>query len=119
MARLRQMPSRLQPAPRRLAPLITVGEQGRDRLRDATQEWRKWYKTARWQAVAKRIKERDNYTCQWPGCGLISDAKYAMVVDHKLQHHGDEQMFWDEKNLQCLCKPCHDMHKQRQERANR
>jgi hypothetical protein len=26
-------------------------------------------------------------------------------------------LFWDEQNLQCLCKPCHDRLKQKEERA--
>jgi 5-methylcytosine-specific restriction protein A len=29
-------------------------------------------------------------------------------VDHIVSHHGDEALFWDEDNLQALCKSCHD-----------
>jgi 5-methylcytosine-specific restriction endonuclease McrA len=28
-------------------------------------------------------------------------------VDHIVPHLGDKDLFWDEKNLQALCKPCH------------
>lgn len=32
----------------------------------------------------------------------------AAVVDHIVPHRGDERLFWDERNWQSLCKPCHD-----------
>lgn len=32
----------------------------------------------------------------------------ATVVDHIEPHKGDQQKFWDFKNHQGLCKPCHD-----------
>ncbi|WP_323784771.1 HNH endonuclease signature motif containing protein [Thalassovita sp.] len=41
----------------------------------------------------------------------------ATVVDHIKAHRGDERLFWDRTNWQPLCAPCHNRHKQRQERA--
>lgn len=35
----------------------------------------------------------------------------ATVVDHKVPHRGDQQLFWDEKNWQALCSPCHNRDK--------
>jgi hypothetical protein len=32
----------------------------------------------------------------------------ATVVDHIIPHKGNLELFWDEDNLQALCKPCHD-----------
>ena len=32
----------------------------------------------------------------------------ATVVDHIVPHRGDEELFWDNKNWQPLCKSCHD-----------
>jgi 5-methylcytosine-specific restriction protein A len=32
----------------------------------------------------------------------------ATVVDHVVPHRGDPALFWDERNWQSLCKPCHD-----------
>ena len=32
----------------------------------------------------------------------------ASVVDHIQPHKGDKNLFWDERNWQALCKPCHD-----------
>jgi len=32
----------------------------------------------------------------------------ATVVDHILPHRGNQELFWDEKNWQALCRTCHD-----------
>ena len=32
----------------------------------------------------------------------------ASVVDHIQPHKGNRTIFWDERNWQALCKPCHD-----------
>lgn len=32
----------------------------------------------------------------------------ANVVDHRIPHRGDMQLFWDETNWQAMSKPCHD-----------
>lgn len=63
-----------------------------------------------------KILERDLFTCQMSGCGRIESNTSLLVADHKIQHHGDEGMFWDERNIQCLCKTCHDGRKQSEER---
>lgn len=90
------------------------------RDRDANHEWRRWYKTARWQRLRMSILVRDLFKCQWPGCGMSTNDTSQLVADHKIAHRGDEDLFWDENNLQCLCKPCHDRLKQREEsRAGR
>ena len=47
---------------------------------------------------------------------LTRDA-IVWVADHITPHRGDAAMFWDVGNAQCLCKPCHDRIKQREERA--
>lgn len=41
----------------------------------------------------------------------------AGVVDHVKPHKGDLAVFLDARNLQSLCKACHDSHKQAQERS--
>lgn len=57
----------------------------------------------------------------------------AAVVDHIVPHRLNEALesgnagrikaaqalFWDRKNWQSLCKPCHDSHKQRLEKSGR
>ncbi|WP_073034315.1 HNH endonuclease signature motif containing protein [Roseovarius pacificus] len=42
----------------------------------------------------------------------------ATVVDHIKPHKGDRSVFWDRKNWQPLCTPCHSGAKQREERRN-
>lgn len=90
----------------------------RDRVRDA-QPWRRWYKTARWQALRMAILTRDMFTCQWLGCGRVEPDTSKLVADHREPHRGDERLFWDQDNLWCLCKHCHDSAKQRQEHRAR
>ena len=55
----------------------------------------------------------------------------ATVVDHKVPHRlghalmtgckvaiaAARKLFWDRKNWQSLCKPCHDSYKQRVEKS--
>lgn len=59
----------------------------------------------RWQ------KARATYLASHPLCkqcgerGLIVR---ATVVDHIIPHKGDQKLFWDARNWQPLCKPCHD-----------
>ncbi len=79
--------------------------------------WRSWYKTARWQKLRMSVLIRDRFTCQMAGCGRIEPNTSLLVADHKIAHRGDEALFWDERNLQCLCKTCHDKLKQKEERA--
>ena len=103
-----------------LAPRIgrvAGDETARLRERDQNVEWRKWYKTARWQKLRMSVLVRDMFTCQMAGCGKVVMDTSQLVADHKQQHHGDPDLFWDERNLQCLCKPCHDKLKQKEERA--
>jgi 5-methylcytosine-specific restriction enzyme A len=97
-----------------LAPK-TAAEASRDR--DQQVPGRAWYKTARWQRLRWSVIKRDLFTCAM--CGRVEGNTRLLVADHKRPHRGDEALFWDDGNLQCLCKPCHDSEKQRQERAGR
>lgn len=124
MGRLKQLPARLAALPPRLAPAPLVGRNPsivlvdeRSARRDAEQAWRKWYKTARWQKLRWSVLVRDLFTCC--RCRRIEGNTSLLVADHVKPHRGDETMFWDAENLQCLCKPCHDRDKQAEERAGR
>lgn len=114
MGRLKSLPPRLSAPASRLS-YLQGDRQAFDRDRDQ-QGWRRWYKTARWQKLRMSVLVRDLFTCQMPGCGKIEGDTSQLVADHRRPHRGDERLFWDERNLQCLCKPCHDSTKQRQER---
>ena len=118
MARLKTATRRLKAAPTRLKTNMSVGSGGRSRLRDATAPYRAWYKTAKWQKLRLRILERDEYTCQRTGVLVLGKhpAPNAPVVDHIIPHRGNEDMFWDETNLQTVSKAYHDSVKQSEER---
>lgn len=119
------MPSKLSSIKPRLGGLAhRVGaapkdETARSRLRDASDGWRAWYKTARWQKLRERILVRDLYTCQRTGVLLIGKhpAPDSPVVDHIKPHRGDEALFWDESNLHAVSKAYHDREKQMAEQG--
>ncbi len=92
----------------------TETELDRHRLRDASQPWRAWYKTARWQRKRRNILMRDGYVCQKTGEALIGryPAPNSPVVDHKIPHRGNSDLFWDDNNLEAVSKAYHDSTKQ-------
>lgn len=45
-------------------------------------------------------------------CKAEGFIKAANVADHIKEHKGDPVLFWDEDNLQSLCKRHHDSDKQ-------
>lgn len=108
MARLKAARARLAPVAGRLGAMTV--EQGK-RVRPS---WWHWYNNSSWRELRWRVLVRDRFTCQM--CGVVSDAKGTMVADHKVPHRGDAELFWDESNVQALCKPCHDGAKQRAEK---
>ena len=78
--------------------------------------WRKWYNLARWRRLRLTVFRRDLFTCQMPACGRVEGNTSLLVADHRRPHRGDPQLFWDDTNIQTLCKPCHDGVKQAEER---
>ncbi|MCZ7855036.1 HNH endonuclease signature motif containing protein [Agrobacterium salinitolerans] len=85
-----------------------------DRERERRSPWRKWYKTSRWKRLREEVLLDCLYTCT--RCGKLERNTSLLVADHKVPHRGREELFWDRANLTCLCKPCHDGAKQREER---
>lgn len=77
--------------------------------------WRAWYKLARWRKLRWAVLVRDLFTCQT--CRRLEGDTSLLVADHIRPHRGDERLFWDEANLQTLCKGCHDKAKQAEEQA--
>jgi 5-methylcytosine-specific restriction protein A len=62
---------------------------------------------ARWQAARLVFLSR-NPLCR--PCSRKNPTRLtpATVVDHIVDHKGDQQVFWDESNWQPSCQPCHD-----------
>lgn len=88
----------------------------------AASPWREWYKTTEWRKLRQRVLRRENYTCRACGrvCGGAYPADDSPTCDHVAPHRGSRERFFDEANLQVLCKsPCHDRHKQTLEQASR
>ena len=71
-------------------------------------EARKWYGTKEWREPRRIALVR------YPICTRC-EHKSSVIVDHKIPHKGDRQLFFDGNNLTGLCKKCHDSWKQRQE----
>ncbi|WP_119270869.1 HNH endonuclease signature motif containing protein [Taklimakanibacter deserti] len=95
---------------------MPLSEQQRSRYRDATEPWRKWYKTKRWAELRLQVFVRDLFTCKRKECGRIEGNTSLLVAHHKRPHRGDETLFWDPENITTVCKDCHDGPIQAQER---
>lgn len=111
--------SNLKPRFGALAPRVTTRA---DAQGHRPGEVRDWYKSPEWQALRIRTFERDLYTCQLEGCGVLcvpGDPVTPPIADHKIPHRGDRKLFFAEDNVWTLCKPCHDGPKQRAEAAAR
>lgn len=74
--------------------------------------------TAAWR------KARNAYLAANPLCVMCLAMKperttAATVVDHKVPHRGDKELFWSQGNWQSLCAPHHNSDKQMAERTGR
>jgi len=112
----------IKPLVAKLAPRLGYlpgNERERSRHRDATQAWRAWYKTSRWQKLRQQVFVRDNYTCQRTGALCIGrhPAPDSPVANHKKAHRGDPALFWDINNIETVTKEVHDGLIQSEERA--
>ncbi len=107
----------LKPALRSLPASVSFARDRDEHGHSRTAEpWRKWYSLSRWRRLRLKVLLRDLYTCQMPGCGRLEPDTSQLVADHIEPHRGDPALFWDEQQIQTLCKPCHDGLKQAQER---
>lgn len=109
----------LKPTVGRLAPRVGYAEgdeKGFERQRRQTHPYRAWYNTARWRALRMAVLVRDHFTCRM--CGRLEGNTSLLVGDHIIPHKGNEALFWDETNVQCVCKSCHDGAKQAFEKQN-
>lgn len=68
---------------------------------DYHREWKKLYQCKRWRDLRAAILRRE------PIC-VICKHNASSVADHIKDHRGNTVLFYDAKNLQGICKPCHD-----------
>ena len=59
----------------------------------------------KWQSHRKSFL-KSNPLCV--KCNKVGQVTAATVVDHIKPHRGNNELFWNVKNWQALCKPCHD-----------
>ncbi len=67
---------------------------------------------ARWRRL-RALFLRANPACVF--CKERGRIELATVVDHKIPHRGDMDLFWDQTNWQSLCATCHNSPKKRME----
>ncbi|MGN6144424.1 MAG: HNH endonuclease [Mesorhizobium sp.] len=85
------------------------------------QQYRRLYRDPRWygpHGIRKQAFLRDLYTCQRCGCIVIEGNRHhprAAVANHKRAHKGNEALFFDLRNVETVCKACHDTLVQREE----
>lgn len=105
----------LKPLVKLLPPILAMPENKASWSRrcDKVIGWCKWYKTSRWQDLRWKVLARDGFTCRF--CKKTEIDTSQLVADHIIPHKGNEGLFWDKTNLQCLCKACHDGTKKKQE----
>jgi 5-methylcytosine-specific restriction endonuclease McrA len=111
MARLSSMPARLATLKPRVASATVDGA----RAVAVVAHWKGWYALKRWRRLRWQVLLEARFTCA--RCSKIEGVTRNLVADHIRPHRGDEALFWDRANLQCLCKPCHDSAKKREEAA--
>ncbi|MEM9787387.1 MAG: HNH endonuclease signature motif containing protein [Pseudomonadota bacterium] len=99
-------------------PLDRFSKQSVRRSKDKDRPSQRWKNSKAWKSLRRRVLERDGYRCVKTGMILVEgrDAPNAAVVDHIVPHDDDPHLFWDESNLQSVCKSYHDKTKQIQER---
>ena len=71
------------------------------------------YKLVAWTKILRPVQLMNEPLCAF--CAAKGIDTVATVVDHIKPHRGDRLLFLDPKNLQSLCKPCHDSDKQSEE----
>lgn len=124
MARLTNLPPRLSAVPGAVGYSDRkTAERQRDKARRAAANLRGLYNTKRWRdpvtGLRAKVIARDGGACCMCSTFLIgkAPAPNSAVVDHITKPEGNLMLFWDEANLQAVCKGCHDGEKQRLEKA--
>lgn len=73
--------------------------------RRQAEPWRALYDTQAWKRL-RLAKLAETPLCECDACK--DSPKLATVVDHRLQHRGDIELFFDMRNLVSMAKRCHD-----------
>jgi len=74
------------------------------------------YGSRLWKALRKMQLSLQPLCVMCESMGVVQASE---VIDHIKPHRGDRTLFYNAKNLQSLCKQCHDSHKQRLEKTGK
>ena len=83
----------------------------RDRRSPEAQQYRRLYKTSRWQKLREQQLRRHPLCAKCQARGHVTP---ATVADHIEPHKGNERLFF-QGALQSLCASCHSSAKQAEE----
>lgn len=75
-------------------------------------DWHHLYNSKRWKSLRAHQLVIEPL-CRM--CKQVSRLTPATIADHITPHKGNVNLFFDRRNLQSLCKTCHDAGKSRQE----
>ena len=93
--------------------ILTNDSYCHEHKRQAQQKQDKERGTAHQRGYGSRWrKARATYLSHRPLCVMCEQEGkivQAIVVDHKVPHKGDQDLFWDKNNWQPLCKRHHDI----------
>ena len=71
--------------------------------RGTTSQWKKMYGN-RWEKRRKDYLAKHYYCEECLKLGIYTPAD---TIHHKIEHKGDEKLFWDESNWEAICRSCH------------
>ena len=71
----------------------------RQSARTKSKEWHSLYNSRAWRSMSKNFLE------EYPVCARCG--RPAEIADHIIPHRGDKELFYNELNLQPLCRSCH------------
>ena len=63
------------------------------------------YGSVRWKKFRKMYLARNPLCVNYDECGHS-----AATINHIKDHGGNEDLLWDESNMEPMCKHCHDVH---------
>jgi 5-methylcytosine-specific restriction protein A len=70
-------------------------------------DYHAWYNSNRWRQSRVHFLQL-HPLCECEDCRRLNRLLSATIVDHKIPHKGNYNLFWDTSNWQAMAKSCHD-----------
>lgn len=77
----------------------------RQAAKAGSRAWSHLYQTPEWKRASRAFRAAHPVCAECAKLGLVVPTQ---EVDHIIPHRGDRALFWDRKNWQGLCTPCHN-----------